>query len=90
MLAFPNLPHESVPVGKSAEDNPEVRAWGTKREFAFAPKAHWELGEALGILNFERATRMSGARFSVLTGAGARLSRALINFMLDFHTREHG
>ncbi len=87
---IPNLPHESVPVGKSAEDNLEVRAWGTKREFTFAPKAHWELGEALGILNFERATRMSGARFSVLTGAGARLERALISFMLDAHTTEHG
>ena len=90
MFALPNLPHESVPVGKSAEDNPEVRAWGTARGFTFPPKAHWELGEALGILNFERATRMSGARFSVLTGAGARLERALINFMLDVHTREHG
>jgi seryl-tRNA synthetase len=90
MLTFPNLPHESVPVGKSAEDNPEVRSWGTRPEFAFTPKPHFELGEALGILNFERATRMSGARFSVLTGAGARLERALINFMLDVHTREHG
>jgi len=90
MLAFPNLPHESVPVGKSADDNPEVRKWGSPREFTFAPKPHWEIGEALGILNFERATRMAGARFSVLTGAGARLERALINFMLDVHTREHG
>ena len=90
MLSFPNLPHESVPVGKSADDNPEVRTWGTPREFAFAPKPHWEIGEALGILNFERATRMAGARFSVLTGAGARLERALIGFMLDAHTQEHG
>jgi seryl-tRNA synthetase len=90
MLTFPNLPHESVPVGKSADDNPEVRKWGTPREFSFAPKPHWEIGEALGILNFERATRMSGARFAVLTGAGARLERALISFMLDVHTREHG
>jgi seryl-tRNA synthetase len=90
MLTFPNLPHDSVPVGKSAEDNPEVRTWGTPKTFSFAPKAHWEIGEALGILNFERATRMAGARFSVLTGAGARLERALINFMLDVHTREHG
>lgn len=90
MLAFPNLPHESVPVGKSAEDNAEVRRWGTAREFTFTPKPHWELGEALGILNFERATRMAGARFSVLTGAGARLERALISFMLDIHTSEHG
>ena len=90
LLVFPNLPHESVPVGKSAADNPVVRTWGTARTFAFAPKPHWELGEALGILDFERATRMSGARFSVLMGAGARLERALINFMLDLHTREHG
>ncbi len=90
MLAFPNLPHESVPVGTSADDNAEVRTWGTPRDFAFTPKAHWEIGEALGILNFERATRMSGARFSVLTGAGARLERALISFMLDVHTQEHG
>ncbi|TAK16964.1 MAG: serine--tRNA ligase [Acidobacteria bacterium] len=90
MLTFPNLPHESVPVGKSAADNPQVRAWGTPRQFSFAPQGHSELGERLGILNFERATRMSGARFSVLTGAGARLERALINFMLDVHTREHG
>jgi seryl-tRNA synthetase len=90
MLTFPNLPHESVPVGKSADDNPEVRTWGTPREFGFVPKPHWEIGEALGVLNFERASRMSGARFSVLTGAGARLERALINFMLDVHTREHG
>ena len=90
MLTFPNLPHASVPVGKSADDNPEVRAWGTPREFGFAPKPHWEIGEALGILNFERATRMAGARFSVLTGAGARLERALIGLMLDAHTQEHG
>ena len=90
MLTFPNLPHESVPVGKSAADNPVIRSWGTPRTFSFAPQGHSELGERLGILNFERATRMSGARFSVLTGAGARLERALINFMLDVHTREHG
>lgn len=90
MLTFPNLPHESVPEGKSADDNPEVRVWGTRRDFTFTPKPHFEIGEALGILNFERATRMSGARFSVLTGAGAKLERALINFMLDVHTREHG
>ena len=90
MLTLPNLPHESVPVGSSAADNVEVRRWGTPREFAVAPKPHWELGAALGILDFERATRMSGARFSVLLGAGARLARALINFMLELHTREHG
>jgi seryl-tRNA synthetase len=90
LLVLPNLPHESVPVGKSSADNPEVRRWGTPRAFGFEPKPHWELGPALGILDFERATRMSGARFSVLVGAGARLERALINFMLDVHTREHG
>jgi seryl-tRNA synthetase len=90
LLALPNLPHVSVPVGRSAEDNVEVRRWGTPREFDFDPKPHWDLGVALGILDFERATRMSGARFSVLSGAGARLARGLINFMLDVHTREHG
>jgi seryl-tRNA synthetase len=90
LLTLPNLPHESVPVGKSAADNPEVRRWGQPPAMGFAPKSHWELGAALGILDFERAARMSGARFSVLLGAGARLERALINFMLDIHTREHG
>ncbi len=90
LLVLPNLPHESVPVGKSAADNVEVRRWGTPPVFDFEPQPHWELGPALGILDFERATRMSGARFSVLFGAGARLERALINFMLDLHTREHG
>ena len=90
LLTFPNLPHESVPVGKSAADNPTVRQWGTPKTFDFAARPHWEIGEALGILDFERAARMSGARFAVLMGAGARLERALINFMLDLHTREHG
>ncbi len=90
LLTLPNLPHESVPVGKSSADNPEVRRWGTPPAFDFEPKPHWDLGPALGILDFERATRMSGARFAVLLGAGARLERALINFMLDVHTREHG
>jgi seryl-tRNA synthetase len=90
LLVLPNLPHESVPVGKSSADNPEVRRWGTPAAFDFEAKPHWEIGPALGILDFERATRMSGARFSVLAGAGARLERALINFMLDVHTREHG
>ena len=90
LLVLPNLPHSSVPVGKSAADNVEVRRWGNPPEMAFEPKPHWDLGPALGILDFERATRMSGARFSVLAGAGARLARALINFMLDVHTREHG
>jgi seryl-tRNA synthetase len=90
LLTLPNLPHESVPLGTSAADNAEVRRWGTPRDFPFEPKPHWDLGVALGILDFERATRMSGARFSVLSGAGARLARGLINFMLDVHTREHG
>jgi seryl-tRNA synthetase len=90
LLTVPNLPHDSVPVGRSADDNKEVRRHGQPRAFDFAPKPHWDIGTALGILDFERATRMSGARFSVLQGAGARLERALINFMLDLHTREHG
>jgi seryl-tRNA synthetase len=90
LLSIPNLPHPSVPAGQSADANVEVRRWGSPRQFEFEPKAHWDLGPALGILDFERATRMSGARFSVLFGAGARLARALINFMLDLHTREHG
>jgi len=89
LLMIPNLPHESVPVGKSADDNVEVRRWGTPRTFDFAPKAHFDIGQELGILDFERAARMSGARFSVLFGAGARLMRGLIDFMLDLHTGEH-
>ena len=90
LMSWPNLPHESVPEGKSAADNQVVRTWGQPRAFDFPPLAHWDLGEALGILDFERATRMSGSRFAVLRGAGARLSRALIDFMLDLHTGEHG
>ncbi len=90
LMTIPNLPHASVPVGKSAADNAEVRRYGDPKAFDFEPKPHWDLGPALGILDFERATRMSGARFSVLMGAGARLARALINFMLELHTREHG
>jgi seryl-tRNA synthetase len=90
LLTLPNVPHASVPVGRSAADNVEVRRCGTPASFSFTPKPHWELGAELGILDFERAARMSGARFSVLSGAGARLARALINFMLDLHTREHG
>ena len=90
LLVVPNLPHASVPFGTSAADNQEVRRSGEPRVFDFEPKPHWELGANLGILDFERAARMSGARFSVLSGAGARLARALINFMLDLHTREHG
>jgi seryl-tRNA synthetase len=90
LMTLPNLPHASVPQGRTAADNAVVRAWGEPKAFDFEPQAHWDLGPALGIIDFERATRMSGARFSVLLGAGARLSRALIDFMLDLHTREHG
>lgn len=90
LMTLPNLPHQSVPVGKSADENSEVRRVGEPKSFDFEPKPHWDLGPQLGIIDFERATRMSGARFSVLMGAGARLARALINFMLDLHTREHG
>jgi len=86
---LPNLPHASVPVGKSSQDNQEIHRYGEPRTFEFEPKAHWDLGSSLGIIDFERATKISGARFAVLTGAGARLSRALIAFMLDLHTREH-
>jgi len=89
-MVLPNLPHASVPVGKSAEDNVEVRRHGEPRTFDYQPQPHWDLGPALGIIDFERGTKLAGARFTVLSGAGARLSRALINFMLDLHTREHG
>ena len=91
MLAgIPNIPHESVPVGKDEHDNVEVRRWGQPPKFDFEPKAHWDLGPALHILDLVRATKITGARFAVYWGAGARLERALINFMLDVHTREHG
>jgi seryl-tRNA synthetase len=90
LLNIPNLPHESVPVGKSSADNVEVHRRGTPREFAFAAQAHWDLGPALGIIDFERGTKIAGARFSVLVGPGARLARALINFMLHRHTTQHG
>jgi len=89
LLTLPNLPHASVPVGRSAEDNTEVRRYGEPPVFDFAPKHHVDLGLDLGILDIERATRMSGSRFAVLMGAGARMARALINFMLDVHTREY-
>jgi seryl-tRNA synthetase len=89
LLTIPNLPHSQSPVGASEEDNREVRRWGTPREFDFAPKPHWDLGEELGILDFERAGKITGARFALLLGQGARLERALINFMLDLHTLEH-
>ncbi len=90
LMGVPNIPHELSPVGKSEDDNIEVRIWGEKPEFAFDPKAHWDVGEGLGILDFERASKLSGARFALYLGAGARLERALINFMLDLHTTEHG
>jgi seryl-tRNA synthetase len=90
MLALPNLPHQSVPVGASAADNKEVRRHGEARSFSFTPQAHWDLGPALGIIDFERGVKVAGARFAVLLGAGARMERALINFMLALHTKEHG
>ena len=90
LLNLPNIPHASVPVGYSSEDNPVVRTWGEKPIFSFDPQAHWDIGESLEILDFERATKITGARFVVYKGQGARLERALINFMLDLHTREHG
>src|SRR5579859_5420371 len=91
MLAgIPNMPHESVPAGHSAEDNKEVRKWGKPPEFSFTPKPHWELGEQLGVLDMERAVKLSGARFAVYWDLGAKLERALANFMLDLHTGQHG
>ncbi len=90
LLEVPNVPQASVPVGRSAEDNVEVRRWGTPRSFAFEPKQHFEIGEALGILDFDRASKIAKARFTVMWGAASRLSRALAQFMLDLHTREHG
>ena len=90
LASIPNLPHASVPAGTSERDNVEQKQWGTKPHFDFTPRPHWELGEALGILDFERAAKLSGARFAVYWDQGARLERALANFMLDIHTREHG
>jgi seryl-tRNA synthetase len=89
-LRIPNLPHASVPAGNDAAENIEVRRWGSLPSFSTSPKPHWEIGEGLGILDFDRAAKITGARFSVMTGAGARLERALINFMLDTHTTQHG
>ncbi|MEK6640325.1 MAG: serine--tRNA ligase [Nitrospirota bacterium] len=89
-LRIPNLPHSSVPIGKDAGDNQEARRWGSPPLLTTPAKSHWELGEDLGILDFDRAAKISGARFAVLTGAGARLERALINYMLDLHTTQHG
>jgi seryl-tRNA synthetase len=90
LTTVPNVPHESVPVGKGEAENVELRRWGTPPEFGFTPKDHVDLGAALGILDLERAAKISGARFAILNGAGARLSRALVNFMLDVQTRENG
>jgi seryl-tRNA synthetase len=90
MLTVPNTPHSSVPIGSGAEGNVEVRRWGTIPKLDFAPRPHWELGEALGILDLERAVKIAGTRFALYRGAGARLERALANFFLDVHTREQG
>lgn len=89
LLNLPNLPHEDCPIGTSEDDNRELRTWGEPRQFEFEAKPHWEIGEQLGVLDFERAGKIAGARFSLLLGAGARLERALINFMLDLHTDRH-
>ncbi len=90
LVGIPNVPHPSVPVGASAEQNVEVRRWGTPPKFDFAPKPHWDLGTELGVLDLERAVKLTGARFAVYWDLGAKLERALANFMLDLHTREHG
>ncbi|MGC2208570.1 MAG: serine--tRNA ligase [Candidatus Korobacteraceae bacterium] len=90
LATIPNLPHDSVPVGSDERANVEVKRWGTRPEFDFTPKPHWELGEQLGILDLERATKLTGARFALYWDLGAKLERALMNFMLDLHTREHG
>jgi seryl-tRNA synthetase len=90
LAGIPNLPHASVPVGHSAEQNVEVRRWGTPPKFDFTPKAHWDLGAELGVLDLERAVKLTGARFAVYWDLGAKLERALMNFMLDLHTRQHG
>ena len=90
LLVIPNIPHESVPVGTSETDNKEVRVWGEKPSFDFAPLPHWDIGEKLDILDFKRAAKITGSRFTLYKAGGALLERALINFMLDLHTREHG
>jgi len=89
LLEIPNIPHESVPVGEDEKENLEIRRWGEPRKFDFTPLSHWDIGEALDILDFERGAKIASARFTVLKGMGARLERALINFMLDLHTKEH-
>ncbi len=90
LLSIPNRPHDSVPVGKDENDNPVVRRWGEPKSFAFEPKAHWDIGEAAGIMDFEKGAALAQSRFTVLKGMGARLERALLNFMLDLHTEKHG
>ncbi|KDE50752.1 serine--tRNA ligase [Geobacillus sp. CAMR5420] len=90
LLSIPNIPHESVPVGQSEEDNVEVRRWGEPRSFSFEPKPHWDIADQLGLLDFERAAKVAGSRFVFYKGLGARLERALINFMLDIHLDEFG
>ncbi|VEF50034.1 seryl-tRNA synthetase [Bacillus freudenreichii] len=90
LMSIPNIPHESVPVGETEDDNVEIRKWGEVRDFSFEPKPHWDLATELGILDFERAAKVTGSRFVFYKGLGARLERALINFMLDLHVEEHG
>src|SRR5262249_5657197 len=90
LINIPNIPHASVPVGSSAEQNHEVRRWGQPPQFSFQPKPHWELGEVLGILDLGRAAKITGARFAVYSGPGAQMERALANFMMDVHTRQNG
>ncbi|HET6872027.1 MAG TPA: serine--tRNA ligase, partial [Sporolactobacillaceae bacterium] len=90
MLTIPNIPHESVPIGESEDDNVEIRKWGTLPSFTFEPKPHWEVATELDILDFERASKVTGSRFVFYKGLGARLERALINFMMDLHSDEHG
>jgi len=90
IMNIPNVPHQSVPVGKNEHDNQQARCWGTPRKFSFTPLAHWDIGEKLGILDFERGGKVTGARFLFYKGLGSRLERSLINFMLDLHTKEHG
>lgn len=90
IMGIPNVPHVSVPIGKNEQDNKEIRRFGTPRDFTFTPLAHWELGEKLGILDFERGGKVTGARFTFYKGLGSRLERSLINFMLDLHTQKHG
>ena len=90
MLSIPNIPHESVPIGESEDDNVLARTWGEVREFDFEAKPHWEIADKLDILDFERAGKVTGSRFVFYKGLGARLERALFSFMLDLHTDEHG